>query len=301
MVNHVALSSSRELQTLVENRRIFNLKNCELNIFESYEQAQHVPLTFHDLVITSMVRGHKVMHLMDRPAFDYLPGETVIVPPNETMIIDFPEASMDNPTQCIALAVDDAYLKETIQYLNSYYNIGEEQPNWQLTFNKYHFENDDDITALINKLISVCSGGDKAKNIYADLYLKELLIRLIQSQHLEQVSVSARSNSNQNRMQYVLHYIQEHLTEKIAVDALSRKAYLSRNLFFKWFREQFGITPLEYINRERVKLAKQLLSQPAQNVNTVSKMCGFSDVNYFVRVFKQTEGITPKAYQSCMI
>lgn len=301
MINHVALSSSRELQTLVENRRIFNLKNCELNIFESYEQAQHVPLTFHDLVITSMVRGHKVMHLMDHPGFDYLPGETVIVPPNETMIIDFPEATMDNPTQCIALAVDDAYLKDTIHYLNSYYNIGEEQPDWQLTFNKYHFENDDDITALINKLISVCSGGDKAKNIYADLYLKELLIRLIQSQHLEQVSCSTRSNSNQNRMQYVLHYIQEHLTEKIAVDALSRKAYLSRNLFFKWFREQFGITPLEYINRERVKLAKQLLSQPSQNVNTVSKMCGFSDVNYFVRVFKQTEGITPKAYQSCII
>lgn len=301
MINHVALSSSRELQTLVENRRIFNLKNCELNIFESYEQAQHVPLNFHDLVITSMVRGHKVMHLMDQPAFDYLPGETVIVPPHETMIIDFPEATMDNPTQCIALAVDDAYLKDTIQYLNSYYNIGEEQTNWQLTFNKYHFENDDDITALINKLISVCSGGDKAKNVYADLHLKELLIRLIQSQHLEQVSCSTHSNSNQNRMQYVLHYIQEHLTEKIAVDALSRKAYLSRNLFFKWFREQFGITPLEYINRERVKLAKQLLSQPSQNVNTVSKMCGFSDVNYFVRVFKQTEGITPKAYQSCII
>lgn len=300
-LNHVPLASSRELQTLVENRRIFNLKNCELNIFESYEQAQHVPLTFHDLVITSMVRGHKVMHLMDRPSFDYLPGETVIVPPNETMIIDFPEASLDNPTQCIALAVDDAYLKDTIEYLHSYYNIGDDKTNWQLTFNKYHFENNDDITALINKLISVCSSGDKAKNIYADLHLKELLIRLIQSQHLEQAHASLHSSNNQNRMQYVLHYIQEHLTEKIAVDALSRKAYLSRNLFFKWFREQFGITPLEYINRERVKLAKQLLSEPSQNLNTVSKQCGFSDVNYFVRVFKQLEGITPKVYQSCII
>ncbi|WP_245801725.1 AraC family transcriptional regulator [Chitinophaga sancti] len=272
-----------------------------MNIFESYEQAQHVPLTFHDLVITSMVRGHKVMHLMDRPSFDYLPGETVIVPPNETMIIDFPEASLENPTQCIALAVDDAYLKDTIEYLHAYYNIGEDRTNWQLTFNKYHFENDDDITALINKLINVCSSGDKAKNIYADLHLKELLIRLIQSQHLEQAHASLHSANNQSRMQYVLHYIQEHLTEKIAVDALSRKAYLSRNLFFKWFREQFGITPLEYINKERVKLAKQLLSQPLQNVNTVSKQCGFSDVNYFVRVFKQVEGITPKAYQSCII
>ena len=34
---------------------------------------------------------------------------------------------------------------------------------------------------------------------------------------------------------------------------------MSRNEFFKWFKEEFGITPLEYINRERIKLAKQIL------------------------------------------
>lgn len=296
-----ALTRPDELQTLVENRRIFNLKNCELNIFESYENAVHVPLTFNDLVITSMIRGKKVMHLPNKPSFDYLPGESVIVAPNETMIIDFPEATEKNPTQCIALAIDDAYIRDTVQYLDTYYNAGAEQHHWQLSFSQYHFENDHEVTELINKLIRVCSGQDKAKDIYADLHLKELLIRLIQTQHLRQTAAISTASNNQNRLSYVLNYINEHLTEKIAVDALSRKAYLSRNMFFKWFKEQFGITPLEYINRERVKLAKQLLSEPKHNVNTVSKLCGFSDVNYFVRIFKKTEGTTPKAYQSCII
>jgi AraC-like DNA-binding protein len=85
------------------------------------------------------------------------------------------------------------------------------------------------------------------------------------------------------------------------MDHLSRKAYLSRNAFFKWFREQFGITPLEYINRERIKLAKQLLADPRQSVTSVSLQCGFSDVNYFVRLFKKAEGITPGSYQACLI
>jgi AraC-like DNA-binding protein len=300
LLQQPTLTRPRELQTLVENRRIFNLKNCELNIFESYQHALHVPLTFSDFVITSMIRGKKVMHLFDKPAFDYLPGETVIVPPNETMIIDFPEASDDNPTQCIALAVDDGYIRDTLNYLDNYYNTGDEQHHWNLTFNQYHFENDHEVTDLINKLIRVCTSNDKAKNIYADLQLKELLIRLIQTQHLQQVSLDSADN-NQSRLHYVLNYIQEHLTEKIAVDALSRKAYLSRNMFFRWFKEQFGITPLEYINRERLKLAKQLLSNPHHNISTVSKLSGFSDVNYFVRIFKKTEGTTPKAYQSCII
>lgn len=294
----IDLTNAKYLNTLVENRRVFNLQNCELNVFESYQQAWRVPLTFHDLVITSMVRGKKVMHLFEQPAFDYLPGETVIVPGDETMVIDFPEAEIDNPTQCIALAVDAAYVNDTLHYLNNYYNSDKEEiHDWKLHFNQYHFNNDNEITDIINKLIRICSGADKAKNIYADLSLKELLIRLVQNQHLQQVSQEAGGASNSSRMHYVLHYIHEHLVEKIAVDALSRKAFLSRNMFFKWFREQFGITPLEYINRERIKLARQLLSDKKNSITGVSDQCGFSDVNYFIRIFKKTEGITPRLWQ----
>ena len=300
-LNKVDLTHPKYLQTLVENRRIFNLNNCELNVFETYQNSYHIPLTFNDFVITSMVRGKKVMHLFDKPAFDYLPGETVIVPANETMIIDFPEATKENPTQCIAMAVDTSYVKDTMCYLNNYYNSTEDKHEWKLQFNQYHFANDNEVTNIINKLIRICSGTDKGKNIFADLNLKELLIRLVQSQHLQQVTMESHHHQNESRLHYVLNYIHEHLTEKIAVDALSRKAYLSRNVFFKWFKEQFGITPLDYINQERIKLAKQMLAQPNYKIQTVSYMCGFNDVNYFVRLFKKMEGITPKAYQDCMV
>lgn len=297
----VDLTEPKYLQTLVENRRVFNLDNCELNVFESYQETYRVPLTFNDFVITSMVKGKKVMHLFDKPAFDYLPGETVIVPANETMVIDFPEAETDNPTQCIALAVDAAYVNNTLQYLNTYYNSDpHEEHNWKLQFNQYHFANDTEVTDLINKLIRVCSSAERGKNIFADLNLKELLIRLVQSQHLQQVAVESTDNTNQSRLHFVLHYIHQHLTEKIAVDALSRKAYLSRNMFFKWFKEQFGVTPLDYINRERIKLAKQLLADKRNNVSSVSLQCGFTDVNYFVRLFKKAEGITPGVYQTLL-
>ena len=113
-LHKIELTHPKYLQTLVENRRVFNLQNCELNVFESYQETYRVPLTFSDFVITSMVRGKKVMHLFDQPAFNYLPGETVIVPADETMVIDFPEARIDNPTQCIALAVDAKYINSTL-------------------------------------------------------------------------------------------------------------------------------------------------------------------------------------------
>lgn len=294
----VALTPSQNLQTLVENRRIFNLHNCELNVFESYREAYDVALTFPDFVITSMVRGKKVMHLAETPAFDYLPGESVIVPAHQTMLIDFPEASEANPTQCIALAVDEGYIRNTIDYLNQYYNSDpDSKTHWQLHCNKFHFDNDEEVTSLINKLIRICSGTEKAKNVYADLNLKELLIRLIQSQHLEQVRTDLQSGDNASRLQYVMQYIHQHLTDKILIEQLCRKAYLSRNQFFKWFREQVGITPLEYIINERIKLAKQLLANPRLSLGEISLQCGFSDVNYFVRLFRKVEGVTPGTYQ----
>ena len=298
-LRRLELSAPKEIRTLVENRRVFNLNNCELNIFESYQQAFRVPLTFNDLVITSMVRGKKIMHLHNKPSFDYMPGESVILPAHETMTIDFPEATSQTPSQCIALTVNAAHANSTITYLNEYYNsVKDDAHDWKLQFNKYHFENDEEVTLLINKLMRICGGSDRNKNIFADLSLKELLIRLLQGQYLEQVRTETTTSNNAGRPQYVLHYINEHLTGKIAIDELCRKAYLNRNVFFKWFKEQFGTTPVNYINTERIKLAKQLLADKRYNVAEVSYTCGFSDINYFVRLFKKTEGVTPGAYKA---
>jgi AraC-like DNA-binding protein len=293
----ISLTDPKRLQTLTENRCIFNLHNCELNVFESYEPSYHVPLTFGDFVITSMVRGKKIMHLPDQPAFEYLPGESVIVPARETMLIDFPEAAAENPTQCIALAVDSQYIRSTLEYLSENYNNTDETNNWQFHCSQYHFNNNTDVAELINKLIRICSSTERSKNIYADLSLKELLVRILQSQHLQLLEEDAEGNNNKSRLHFVLQYIHEHLTEKIQVDTLSRQAYLSRNIFFKWFKHQFGLTPLEYITRERIRLARQLLAEENDSVSEVGQQCGFSDVNYFVRAFKRSEGLTPGAYR----
>ncbi len=152
----------------------------------------------------------------------------------------------------------------------------------------------------INKLIRVCSGSDRSKNVFADLSIKELLIRLMQSQYLEQVCEESATDGNAHRLHYVIDHIRENLTNKILIEDLTRIALLSRNNFFKLFRHHFGVTPLEYINNERIKLAKKLLLVNKYTISEVSDYCGFNDLNYFVRLFRKTEGITPGAYRACL-
>lgn len=295
-LDQVNLSASEALQTLVENRTSYTLERCELNVFETYTESYKVPLTFNDFVITSMLRGKKVMHLFDKKGFDYFPGQTVIVPPAVTMEIDFPEASDLNPTQCIALAIDQEQIQKTISYLNEFFPKEGSNEKWLLNYDEYHFYNNEEIAYLINKVIRICSERTKEKDVLADLTLKELLVRIMQTQNLKTISDEGY-NLNQNPLAFVLNYIKSNLNEKISINSLSDKACMSKATFYRLFKRELGISPNDFILTEKINKAKLLLAQPGAKVASISYELGFNDANYFIRAFKKIVGITPGTYQ----
>jgi len=296
LVNPLQLSQEKSLKTLVENRTIYNLNHCELNLFETYESTQKVPLKFNDLVVTSMLRGKKIMHLFDDPEFVYLPGETVIVPSNVEMKIDFPEASRNNPTQCLALAIDQDKIAEILNFLNEQYPKEGSNMYWQLNYQNYFFYNNIEMAATINKLIKECMSTSITKDIFADLTLKELLIRIIQTQTVKSLDEGKPFEDN-NPIKEVTEYIKQNLKENINLKSLSEKACMSTTSFYRFFKRELGMSPIEYILNEKIKCAKNLLKNPTLQINEVCYLAGFEDANYFIRLFKKHEGITPKQYQ----
>ncbi|GAA4797841.1 AraC family transcriptional regulator [Olivibacter ginsenosidimutans] len=290
------LSTERELRAIVENRRAYTLNNCELNVFETYEVSSQVSLKFDDLVITNMLRGKKVMHLFNQPGFDYLPGETVIVPPNIQMLIDFPNASLAQPTQCTALAIDRQQITNTIDYLNENHPL-DGQKLWHLDFDNYHFINNVDLSASINKLIAIGTSNEIHKDVLADLTLKELLIRIMQTQHLTFLEKEDNLAIN-GRMEQVVHYIKNHLAERLHIEDLCKKIGMSKSVFFRIFKRELGISPVEFVIRERIRLAKKYLANPNSSIKEACFAAGFNSLNYFNRMFKKHEGITPGVYQT---
>lgn len=295
-LNPLGLSRPESLKTLVENRTAYTLQSCELNVFETYTESYTVPLVFNDFVITSMLRGKKVMHLSGRPEFEYYPGQTVIVPARLSMNIDFPEATDENPTQCIALAIDSDQIKKTIRYLNEFFPKEGSLGDWELKVEDDHFQNSEDITALINKIVNLCAERSGAIDVLADLTLKELLVRIMQKQNLKALGADA-DHANRNPLGYVLHYIKANLNEKININSLTDKACMSKATFYRLFKRELGLSPNEFILSEKITKAKQLLSNPKAKVAAVSYELGFSDANYFIRAFKKLVGMTPGHYQ----
>jgi AraC-like DNA-binding protein len=101
---------------------------------------------------------------------------------------------------------------------------------------------------------------------------------------------------NKSRIGFVVDYIKESPSE-ISIDSIAKLAYVSKSNFFKMFKDEFGTSPNDFILQERINRAKELLASQ-NSIKETAYQTGFSDTNYFTRVFKQLVGVTPKSYQN---
>ena len=298
----VAPLPPHQLQSLVENRTVFALDSYELNIFETHQKAYRVALRLDGLALTTMLRGKKVMHLPGRPAFDYFPGESVVVGEDERMEIDFPEACAYQPTQCLAVAIAPDTIRHTVELLNERYPRAEAHTPWALGAPEHaHLTNTPELTDTLERLVAVSRTTDAAKDVLASFTLQELLVRLMQTQARALIFHDYARHLTTHRFAAVVDYIKRHLAENLSVDKLSALACMSKANFFRVFKREFGLTPIEYIIRERLAEAKRLLRQPLANVTDVYLRAGFNNLSHFQALFKKHEGLTPGAYRKLTV
>ncbi len=287
---------NRKLENHVENRTVHTLKNAELNIFETHLQASQVDLRFPQPVLASMIKGKKVMHLDGSPAFGFLPGESVILPSNERMVIDFPEASAHNPTQCLALALSEEKLQEAVDLLN---NRGTKQNGleWSVMDYNYHFTNDIAINQILQRLIFIFTENHPSKDIFSDLLIQELVIRILQTETKSMYLKKSLTDANNDRISYVIKFIRENLTEDLSIELLSEKAYMSESNFYRTFKHELGSSPNDFIIEERLKVAESLLRNPRMSVKEAYLASGFNSFSYFCRIFKKKKNLSPTEFK----
>jgi len=289
----------RHLDTLVENKTSFTMEKAEVNIFETHQQAEEVLLQFHQPVFASMIRGKKVMKLQEHPSFEFLPGESLLLPADETMCITFPEAELDNPTHCLAMTLSEDKIQETIRTLNETAPKPDDK-EWRFTPSSFHFTNSVAVKQILQRLLFLCTEDHPSKDLFANLMLQELIVRILQAESRANYIEDHKIGSD-DRLSFAIRYIREHLNEQISVEQISQRVYMSESNFYRVFKDHFGVTPVEFINNERMKLACRLLQDPKRRVQDAYRSAGFNSASYFNRVFKRKYGLSPKAYRERML
>ncbi len=98
------------------------------------------------------------------------------------------------------------------------------------------------------------------------------------------------------RMVAAKEYINLHYKEKNCLDSAISESKLSSRHFGELFRKNFLITPNRYIMHCRIEHAKTLLVSGLFTIEQITYMCGFSDIYYFSKVFKNLTGIAPSKW-----
>ena len=91
----------------------------------------------------------------------------------------------------------------------------------------------------------------------------------------------------------LMQYIDFNYSRIISLEDLSTLAGVNKTTLISIFKEVYGTTPIRYINRIRLRKAKELLVNTDTSVSEIADLVGFSDYKYFIKVFKKYVGCSP--------
>lgn len=97
-------------------------------------------------------------------------------------------------------------------------------------------------------------------------------------------------------MKEALHYINENWAYELSLEEVAQYINLSPQHFSKIFKDEIGINYIEYLTKIRMNEAKKYLLEGRKTIKEICYLVGYHDPNYFSRLFKRMEGISPTLY-----
>ena len=100
------------------------------------------------------------------------------------------------------------------------------------------------------------------------------------------------------RVLSVVEYVRDHIAEQLSAQRLAAVAHLSPSRLSRLFTLQLGVTPQQYVERERMLLAQQLLGLTNRPVGEIARQLGWDDPFYFSKRFHRFSGLSPSDYRA---
>ena len=155
------------------------------------------------------------------------------------------------------------------------------------------------IIPLLKEASEVETADASKKRNFLLSFIKTV-IAYMQTQMLTPLTPTGTLNSPKHSDTLILQivaYINKEYQQKLTLDMLAKKFYLSKNTLCKRFRDQMNCSPIQYAVYTRLNKAKMYLSSTDKNVSEIAELCGFPSANYMGIIFKKQIGISPLNYR----
>ncbi len=148
--------------------------------------------------------------------------------------------------------------------------------------------------SLLDSLYQTAASSDYIRDMRIYENITGLLTLLMEeSWHPERKNLSSKKQN----LLLVKEYLDAHFHEKILLDQLADTFYINKFYLTRVFKEQFGVSISNYLLQLRITRVKQLLRFTDRTIEAIGAECGMEDGNYFARMFRRVEGMSPSQFR----
>lgn len=237
-----------------------------------------VPHTHNHAELFYIVGG-RGQFLIDDQLYPVNTNHLVIINPNVTHT----EVSLNaQPLEYIVLGIEGIELSIT------------ETSNGQFCILD-HFESMD-ITSCLRNILREMEQKQPGYEDICQAFMEILIIRLMRSTGLS-VPVEPMNSVGNHQCAAVRRYIDQHFKEALTLDQLAEEAHMNKFYLSHAFKQEYGVSPINYMISKRVEESKYLLAETDLSTSQIAQLLGFSSLSYFSQVFNRTQNISPKEYR----
>lgn len=243
------------------------------SIYKSYEYNR----------LCTIIQGEKHISLNGDSKFCYNTNQFILMPPNSNIYMD-----IHIPTKCLVFELNDDLLKNVSKKISIDYEI-----NYSSIIENRFIRNEvtQEIKNCLNKITFIISKPNKDEEFLLDLCAQELVYRLLQIKSVQQILNYEHNNS----VYKAIKYMQDNLESPLSIKQISSELNMSEPNFCQSFKRITGITPKEYLTDLKLLKAKDMIKYTS--ITNVAFDLGYENISYFISLFKNKYGMTPKQYK----
>lgn len=149
----------------------------------------------------------------------------------------------------------------------------------------------------IEQAWQACAAEESGYEFQIRSFLSRLICLLDSHRPLAEAPPSCKALRDAERIKAMLQYIHENYAEELNTSQIAASALISGSECLRCFRSTIGTTPIQYVKQYRIRRAAQLLSSTSEKVIDIGVQCGFQEMSYFAKTFREIMGCTPTEYR----
>lgn len=127
-------------------------------------------------------------------------------------------------------------------------------------------------------------------------YMDIIIVKLMRDASVSLTQAPSQLPGNR-QCASVRHYIDLHYKEKLSLDQLAEEACINKYYLVHAFKEEYGVSPINYLIDCRIREGKRLLTETDLSLSQIAAVLGFSSASYFSQSFRKAEGVSPVEYR----